>query len=286
MPIKEHLYEITSDLNQGAFVHGRSILENILICQDLVRLYNRGHGSPRCMFKLELQKAYDSIEWDFIDEIMGALNFPERFRRLVMTCVTTTSFPLNLNGSMFGYFSGKRGLMQGIPSPPFFLLSVWSTYLGSILLNLKLFFCGVDETVRADILQISGFRERHFPFKYLGIPIQPGRLSKQDCAILVGRIEARLLRVIFLIPKSVIKRIEAVCRNFFWDGGTEYNRPPLVAWHTICSSKQDGGLDVKNAEYWNAASVGKLVNWIYTKADRLWVLWVDHVYLKGQGWHT
>ncbi|XP_074299406.1 uncharacterized protein LOC141630497 [Silene latifolia] len=47
--------------NQGAFVKGRSILENILICQDLVRLYNRSMVSPRCLFKLHLQKAYDSI---------------------------------------------------------------------------------------------------------------------------------------------------------------------------------------------------------------------------------
>ncbi|XP_074298629.1 uncharacterized protein LOC141629547 [Silene latifolia] len=91
---------------------------------------------------------------------------------------------------------------------------------------------------------------------------------------------------IFLIPKSIIKRIEAVYRNFFWDRGTEYNRAPLVAWHTICTSKKEEGLGVRNAELGNAASVGKLVNWIYTKADRIWVLWVDHVYLKGQDWNS
>ncbi|XP_074288508.1 uncharacterized protein LOC141613665 [Silene latifolia] len=56
------LHDIISK-NQGAFVKGRSILENILICQDLVRMYNRKAASPRCMFKLDLQKAYDSIEW-------------------------------------------------------------------------------------------------------------------------------------------------------------------------------------------------------------------------------
>ncbi|XP_074293532.1 uncharacterized protein LOC141620604 [Silene latifolia] len=48
--------------NQGAFIQDRSILENILIFQDLVKMYNRGNCSPRCMFKMDLQKAYDSIE--------------------------------------------------------------------------------------------------------------------------------------------------------------------------------------------------------------------------------
>ncbi|XP_074299186.1 uncharacterized protein LOC141630235 [Silene latifolia] len=53
--------------NQGGFVKGRSIAENILICQDLVRLYNRKAVSPRCLMKIDLKKAYDSVHWDFVE---------------------------------------------------------------------------------------------------------------------------------------------------------------------------------------------------------------------------
>ncbi|XP_074289264.1 uncharacterized protein LOC141614416 [Silene latifolia] len=298
--------------NQGAFVKGRIILENILICRDLVRLYNRGMVSPRCMFKLDLQKAYDSIEWHFVDQILQALKFPDHFRKLVMLCITTPSYTLNLNGSQFGFFHGKRGLRQGDPISPL-LCCICMEYLTRVMeyatrrwyfryhplcKNLKLthllfaddllMFCkgdiksimlllralstfsatsglkvnasksevvinGVSDIVRMDVVQVSGFQQG---------------------------------ASIFLIPKGVIRRIEAICRNFFWSGESEYHRVPLIAWEKVCFMKKEGGLNIKRVEVWNIATVGKLVNWLHTKADRLWVLWIDHVYLKGADWQT
>jgi len=47
--------------SQGAFVNGREILFNVLICQDLARGYHRKHISPRSMMKVDLRKAFDSI---------------------------------------------------------------------------------------------------------------------------------------------------------------------------------------------------------------------------------
>ncbi|XP_074300989.1 uncharacterized protein LOC141632333 [Silene latifolia] len=174
-------------------------------------------------------------------------------------------------------------------------------------------FNGVSDVVRMDVVQVSGFQQGVLPFKYLGVPIQPGRLSKADCHILLDKIvhkirgigarklsyAGRLVLInsvlntlhnywasIFLIPKGVIRRIEAICRNFFWSGESEYHRVPLIAWEKICCRKKEGGLNIKRAEVWNVATVGKLVNWLHTKADRLWVLWIDHVYLKEADWQT
>ena len=60
--------------SQGAFVQGREILYNVLICQDLARGYLRKHISPRCMMKVDLSKAFDSIHWNFLEDLVKAFD--------------------------------------------------------------------------------------------------------------------------------------------------------------------------------------------------------------------
>lgn len=65
-------------------------MENILVCQDLVRNYHKEGVSPRCLLKLDIRKAYDSLEWPFLEDMMRKLNFPEMFVKWIMTCISST----------------------------------------------------------------------------------------------------------------------------------------------------------------------------------------------------
>lgn len=107
------------DPAQTAFIDDRSIVDNIHLAQELFRKYNRKSASARCVLKVHLQKAYDTIHWGYTEETMKFLQFPDIFIGWIMECVSTTTFSVSVNGQMNGYFRGKRGLRQGDHLSPF-----------------------------------------------------------------------------------------------------------------------------------------------------------------------
>nr|GEX85065.1 hypothetical protein [Tanacetum cinerariifolium] len=112
--IKQCLKYLVSP-NQSAFVPGRSISNNILLTQELMHNYHLDRGTPRCAFKVDIQKAYDTVDWDFLQEVLYGFGFHTRMIAWIMECVSTTSYSICINGSLHGYFQGKRGLHQGDP---------------------------------------------------------------------------------------------------------------------------------------------------------------------------
>ncbi|GJR83053.1 MACPF domain-containing protein CAD1 [Tanacetum coccineum] len=70
-------------------------------------------GPPRCAFKVDIQKAYDTVDWRFLGFILKCYGFHPTMIKWIMACVTSTSFSISLNGDIHGFFKGKRGLRQG-----------------------------------------------------------------------------------------------------------------------------------------------------------------------------
>ncbi|GKB63767.1 RNA-directed DNA polymerase, eukaryota, reverse transcriptase zinc-binding domain protein [Tanacetum coccineum] len=103
------------DQNQSAFIPSRQISDNVLLSQELLRGYHRKRGYARCAFKVDIQKAYDSVEWSFLRDCLNRFGFHSTMIKWIMECITSTSFSINVNGDLRGFFKGKRGLRQGDP---------------------------------------------------------------------------------------------------------------------------------------------------------------------------
>ena len=72
--------------NQSAFVPGRSISDNILLTQELMHNYHLNCGPPRCAFKIDIQKAYDTVNWKFLEDILVAFGFHPNMVMINFSC--------------------------------------------------------------------------------------------------------------------------------------------------------------------------------------------------------
>ena len=126
---------------QSAFIPGRSIHDNILITSEIMHKFRKVKGKTAWVaLKLDMKKAYDRLEWDFIKNCLHQYGFHNRFINLIMECITTVSYSLLVNGESVGMIKPTRGIRQEDPlSPYIFILcmEIMSSMLSTIAQNSK-----------------------------------------------------------------------------------------------------------------------------------------------------
>lgn len=123
--LKEMMKEVVGP-NQSSFVPGRQITDNILIYQEILNTMRKKKGEKGYMvIKIDLEKAYDRLSWDFICDTLIEVGMNADWVRNIMACVESSRLSILWDREHSDYFERGEGLDKGTRSLPTFSFCVW-----------------------------------------------------------------------------------------------------------------------------------------------------------------
>ncbi|PNY11621.1 cysteine-rich receptor-like protein kinase, partial [Trifolium pratense] len=142
---------------QSAFIPGRQILDGVLVLNEVIDLAKRRKDCC-LLFKVDFERAYDTISWNYLESMMLKMGFAERWMKWIRACIFNSSMSVLINGSPTEDFTVGKGLRQGDPLSPFLFLIAAEGLTGMVNKAVEIGkFVGykVNDSIRFQILQFA-----------------------------------------------------------------------------------------------------------------------------------
>ncbi|GJW05823.1 RNA-directed DNA polymerase, eukaryota [Tanacetum coccineum] len=269
---------------QSAFIAGRQILDGPFILNEVLHWCNK-KKKKSLIFKVDFEKAYDSVRWDFLDDVLKKFGFGNKWCNWIQCCLKSSRGSILVNGSPTDEFQFFKGLKQGDPLSPFlFILIMESLHLSfqrvidaglfkGINLNHSLCLSHMfyaDDAVFVgqwsdgninifDPFCVALFLSCFSPFSFLGTKVGEAMSRIQAWKEVVEKSSIEGPSCVGIYKRSLLNGHEMGSNKGTW-----------VKWNYVLTDKKHGGLGVSSLY---ALNRGLMIKWgwiFFTQKESLW----------------
>uniref|UniRef100_A0A803QMZ3 Reverse transcriptase domain-containing protein n=1 Tax=Cannabis sativa TaxID=3483 RepID=A0A803QMZ3_CANSA len=285
---KEILPAVISE-TQSDFLSNRLITDNIIVAFELIHHLKhkiRG-GRSYSALKLDMSKAFDRVEWHYIQEVMRKMGFHNKWISLIMGCLNSTSFSFMLNGEEVGFVQPTRGLRQddslllceaanNLARAIKKVLDIYNKASGQLLNTTKSvmsFSPNTSPATKDYFQQTLGMPISECHERYLGLPA----FSECDKKEMFSDVKERIWQ-----------KLHAWNEKLFSVGGKEVllkavdgSKIHWRSWKLLCKSKFESGMGFRSFVHFNKALLAKQAWRIFEMPNSLLSRLLKHRYFSN-----
>ncbi|XP_028076768.1 uncharacterized protein LOC114278826 [Camellia sinensis] len=301
---------------QSVFLGGRNILDGVLIANEVVDWWKKSRRKG-LILKLDFQKAYDTVNWNYLLQMLSNFGFGDKWVKRIHTCISSARISVLVNGSPTPELCPQKGLKQAEWSEVLTIKRILRCF--EIISGLKINFqkngvrgVGLSEECVKIFASRLNCTYHKLPLKYLGLPLgtNPSRrvtwkpvvdnfkkklsgwkrrlLSFTGRVTLIKSVLSSLpiyYMSLFRLPRGVAKELDKIQAAFLWGDSDVRRKVHLVKWKELTMDKKQGGLGIRNLSSLNNRLLAKWW-WRFGKEDSsLWKQVICSKYkLEGGRW--
>nr|GEV85020.1 reverse transcriptase [Tanacetum cinerariifolium] len=272
--LKPYMHKIISP-QQSAFIPGRLIQDCMIVANEAFHyIRNKKKRNQRVMaLKLDLNKAFDRVEWDFLIATLRKLGFGETWCKWILACISSYEMDLMINGDSIGSIKPFRVIRQGDPMSPYLFIIVANVLSRLInnamqqsILTAKISECDyllelINRYCEASRQRINFSKLMDNRSRYLGLPSIHGRNKGELFSFILQKVLKKMQgwksKLLSQAGREVFLKNSWSILNLFWSEDAYERHIHWLSWAHISQAKDCGGLGFQDLSCFNLALLAK-----------------------------